>query len=73
MKSLQALDDSIYSIAYVSMLKKVSARYNLSHHIEDYFLKSCIIFAIQILLILFILLSALHGEDGLDYVKPTLS
>lgn len=53
------------------MIYKVTTRYDLSFHVEDYFFKSCMIFAIQILIIIFIVRGALLGTDGLNYVKPT--
>jgi len=71
-KVLDTLDDSIYSMTFVSMMEKIEQRYDLSFYVEDYFFKSCLIFAIQILIIGVIIKSIANGTDGRFYVKPTL-
>lgn len=71
-KVLNTLDDSIYSLTFVSLITQVCARYDLGFHITEYFFKSTMIFGIQLLMIIFIVKAAMNGKDGLDYVQPSL-
>ena len=69
---MNTLDDSIYSLTFVSMIKDITDRYDLGFHIHDYFFKSITIFGIQLLIVVFIVSAAFKGTDGLYYVEPTM-
>lgn len=66
------LEDSIYCLTFVSTMKDICGRYDLTHHLDDYVWKTCMIFSIQILIIVFIIRGAIKGQDELEYIKPNI-
>jgi hypothetical protein len=66
------IDDSIYCLTFICMIKKVADRLKLRDTVEipDYFFKSFFIFAIQAMIMIFVFYSVMTNSDGNEYIKP---
>ena len=60
--------ESIYSIAFIAMFEKNKKQNKFD--LDDIFFKSSVVFFVQMTIIYFVLVSSLHNEDGLEWVKP---
>ena len=67
-KVLETLDDSIYSMTFVAMIKPIHQEFFPKLKVGEYIYKSIMIFGIQMVMIVFIIMAAINGEDGLEYV-----
>lgn len=65
------MENSIYSLTFVSMMREIKAEFKLDAHLEDYFFKATMVFFIQILIIFLILASVPGDEDGNEFTQPT--
>lgn len=66
------IDDSIYALTYVSMIKAFQSSYR-PYMVTDYFIKSVIIFFVQAYLLAVLCYAALFKKDsGDDVVKPSV-
>jgi len=61
------IDSSIYCLTFVSMIHNIYQVFDLVAHVEDYFFKSTMIFAIQFLIMALVFYAALTDEDGLQF------
>ena len=65
--------ESIYSIAFVSLMedtKKKLKEEKVELDNKELFFKCTMIFFIQMLILCFVISSAISNDDGLEYVKP---
>ena len=69
MKQLN-IEDSIYCLAFTSMISDIKTEYELDPFLNDYFFKCTIVFFIQMTIIILIGLAAYNGTDGSEYQHP---